>query len=463
MTELIVSKSIFPSNYYGEIKVYVQGARDEMGNEMINYISQTFYIDKRPEIEKPKIFPNPLDDREIIVLIRALESLKENPKVTVDGKDVETSLLNNSWYGTSYRIKASQNGIRTLSITLTDINGNVGHWPADYAELSSVNLNIFKTATLTRASGVNLESADGNGFLSISSGSVKENTDIYSMIYKEEDADSSDMPEKVSSLRSPVLSAIDKKTDNIVFAPAVRLEKEADVVFEGDYDEKCVIMKKTSKGWKYIPTQHSPGKVSGKTESLGTFAVFRDNNAPKVNVNIKDGEELFNGKEALRINMTDNGSGIRQSAVYLDNNLIGETERDDFEFIPYDYYTPGEHILRVVSQDNAGNRTETDIRFKAPALATFNRVSVYPNPASSFSEIRYTISAASEYVELKIYDMAGKLVYKERNTGVNPTDSFFWDLIDRRGRKVSNGAYFYRITVKAGGTEEVTGKIAVVR
>ena len=64
---------------------------------------------------------------------------------------------------------------------------------------------------------------------------------------------------------------------------------------------------------------------------------------------------------------------------------------------------------------------------------------------------------------MKIYDMAGKLVYKERNTGVNPTDSFFWDLIDRRGRKVSNGAYFYRITVKAGGTEEVTGKIAVVR
>ena len=458
-----LSKNFFPSNYNGEIKVYVQGARDAMGNEMIGYISQSFYIDKRPEIEKPKIFPNPMDDREIMVLVRALEKLKDNPKVTIDGIDVVCKPLNNSWYGTSYRIKASQNGIRTLSITITDLNGNVGHWPADYTELSSVNMNIFRTASLTKNNAVSLESVNQNSVIDIAEGSVKQNIDIYSMIYEDEQNEVVNAPRAASSLNKLPVKDIEKNTDNIVYAPAIKLEKDAQISFSGIFDEKHVVMKKVGNKWKYIPTNLEQGKIVGKTDSLGTFAVFRDNKAPSLNLNIADNEELFNGKETIRLNVDELGSGIKNVVVYLDDKIIGDTDKDIFEFTPTNYFKPGEHVLRVTALDNANNSVEKRVVFKAPAGASFNKLNSYPNPAVNFCEIKYNISAASEYVELKIYDVSGKLVYKDKKTSVALTDSFIWNLDDRRGNKVANGVYIYKLIVKSSGVNEINGKIAVLR
>ena len=459
-----LSKDIFPSNYNGEIKIYVQGARDSMGNEMIGYISQSFFIDKRPEIEKPKIFPNPLDDREIMVLVRALEKLKDNPKVTIDGTDVECNLLNNSWYGTSYRIKSGQNGIRTLSITITDLNGNVGHWPADYAELSSVNMNLFRTAMLSKNQAVSLESVDSISVIDFEKESVKNDTDIYSMTYSDEEIETGNAPKSVSSLSDNVSSEdIEKNTQNIVYAPSIKLQKDATVSFTGEFDNKHIIMKKAGNKWEYIPTTLEENKITAKTSTLGTFAVFRDVKAPVLDLNIKENEELFNGKESIIVNVDEKGSGINNVKVYLDNELLGETEDSRFEFIPADYYKPGEHIIRVVAKDNAYNAVETVIPFRAPAGVSFNNVGVYPNPAVNFCEIKYNISAASEYVELKIYDVSGKLVYKERKTGIIASDSFIWNINDRRGNKVANGVYIYKLIVKSNAVNEINGKIAVLR
>jgi len=58
---------------------------------------------------------------------------------------------------------------------------------------------------------------------------------------------------------------------------------------------------------------------------------------------------------------------------------------------------------------------------------------------------------------LKIYDIAGRLVY---SAPVRGNGEFVWEGIEQDGKSVSTGIYFYRI---AGNTESVARRMIVVK
>jgi hypothetical protein len=97
----------------------------------------------------------------------------------------------------------------------------------------------------------------------------------------------------------------------------------------------------------------------------------------------------------------------------------------------------------------------------------------YPNPAKSgFTRIRYYCGYTDPEAEIKIYDIAGELVRKVKDSEINRdgTDPhiyrFLWDCKNSSGKGVASGIYIYMVEVKEksnGETKKVIKRMAVIR
>jgi len=118
--------------------------------------------------------------------------------------------------------------------------------------------------------------------------------------------------------------------------------------------------------------------------------------------------------------------------------------------------------LKVLAKDNTGNvSTDAQISLRIGEEELLWNVRNYPNPMKDKTVIVYHISEELP-VTIKIFTIAGRLV-KELFPGIARYGPNYveWDGKDRKGRKVSNGIYYY--TIKPGDAEPYYGKIAVIR
>jgi hypothetical protein len=117
--------------------------------------------------------------------------------------------------------------------------------------------------------------------------------------------------------------------------------------------------------------------------------------------------------------------------------------------------------FEVFAKDNFGNIGSYDATFRIGEEELLWGVENYPNPMKDKTTIIYYLGREVN-VEIKIFTIAGRLV-KELHTsisryGINYAE---WDGRDERGRKVSNGIYYYMI--KPEDEDAFYGKIAVIR
>jgi hypothetical protein len=93
--------------------------------------------------------------------------------------------------------------------------------------------------------------------------------------------------------------------------------------------------------------------------------------------------------------------------------------------------------------------------------ARFQLYSAFPNPFRNGTTIRYDIPRTSD-VELRIYDVAGRLVRTLTRTPATPPGRYrtVWDARNGSGRFVASGVYFYRLD--AGDFRDVR-KIVLIR
>jgi len=117
--------------------------------------------------------------------------------------------------------------------------------------------------------------------------------------------------------------------------------------------------------------------------------------------------------------------------------------------------------FKVFARDNAGNITISEISFRIGEEELLWNVNNYPNPMKDKTVIVYHLSEEVS-VEIKIFTIAGRLV-EELQPGVTRYGANYveWNGRDRKGRKVSNGIYYY--SIKAGDAKPYYGKIAVIR
>jgi hypothetical protein len=69
----------------------------------------------------------------------------------------------------------------------------------------------------------------------------------------------------------------------------------------------------------------------------------------------------------------------------------------------------------------------------------------YPNPFSYTTTIAYSVGRNASSVELKIYDVSGRLVKQFDNQTIRLSDKISWDGCDDYGKKLSSGVYFYKL------------------
>jgi hypothetical protein len=153
-------------------------------------------------------------------------------------------------------------------------------------------------------------------------------------------------------------------------------------------------------------------------------------------------------------------------SVYRDDERLNEkvmTERE--------YVSRGDIVVKPVIRGgfetvySAHQATEMRPRTQTSTSYTFT---VNPNPFSKLTTISFSIGHSVKSVELKIYDVTGKLVkewnyptIKQSNYPTIPqSNQIIWNGTDEQGRRVSSGVYF--ITCEAEGFKE-TEKLLLIK
>ena len=116
----------------------------------------------------------------------------------------------------------------------------------------------------------------------------------------------------------------------------------------------------------------------------------------------------------------------------------------------------------------AGIEEKTGERHKATGIS----VSVYPNPATTKTSIKFRVQSSelknkklstlnSQLLTLKIYDISGRLVRSLTITdNRTPNTEVTWNRKDSENRKVKSGIYFYRLSCK---DLEIKGKFVILK
>ena len=126
----------------------------------------------------------------------------------------------------------------------------------------------------------------------------------------------------------------------------------------------------------------------------------------------------------------------------------------------------GEYQIQFFASDVSGNTREGKvIRFQLDEAVEIEDVQNVPNPIRTSTFFTYNFVQRPELVTIKIYSVAGRLVRTiadaSARRGYNET---YWDGRDEDGNRLSNGTYFYKVSVEAenGGIERI-GRLAILR
>jgi hypothetical protein len=88
-------------------------------------------------------------------------------------------------------------------------------------------------------------------------------------------------------------------------------------------------------------------------------------------------------------------------------------------------------------------------------------LSARPNPASASIDIHYRVAAARS-IDLKVYDVSGRLVRSLVMGGtLVGVQTVAWDLLDSTGQRIAPGTYFFRLTSDKGA--DVTERVTIIR
>ena len=128
------------------------------------------------------------------------------------------------------------------------------------------------------------------------------------------------------------------------------------------------------------------------------------------------------------------GSVSHQTIYTFTDNTVQEYESYDYRLSDVDYDGNVEyHSLQLMGVSSTSIPEQ------------FVLYPNYPNPFNPVTTIRYDLSKES-FVDIKIYDMLGNVVYNLVNANESPGyKSIQWDATDNQGEPVSAGVYLYKI------------------
>ncbi len=483
-----VGTTVIPKNnsavYDGNAVITVESAADLAGNTMIADNSHVIVINTGPAFTT-KIFSNPANDFEITIITKSSESLQAAPSVIVRQNSVKTPItmnfLKDKFYSGSYKIDKESPGSAYINISGTDLYGMVG-----------TSIVEFIVADLNASSRLNITSASGRASLKAAESSTFTPTSIYVIGREMLESPFTNQEQTISSsLRASagVRASVSKKKDSELVGilgldevgpSTTKLKKcmlyTADVngeAIDNSIADKIHIYRQDSKGnWIFQGGELKNYKISAQITGLGRLALMSDITAPKMSsITPSNLTKLNTNYPEIKGQFIDNGSGLLSDSfkLYIDGLEVKNVEMTKDGSFSYQTKKPlkeGKHEIKCEVSDKAGNNLVRAVTIEAPAELRVGEFSPYPNPArGNHIRFAYNFGAVPESASLKVYDSAGHLVTK-----FGPEDFYRqsglinWDLTNKKGKKVANGTYIYRLEIVANGQKiSRRGKFAILR
>jgi len=474
--------TVIPKNssalYDGVAIISIEGATDLAGNIMAADSTNNVVINTGPSFTT-RIFSNPANEYEIMIVTKASEALQSAPSASVQQSSARTPVIMNflkeRFYAGSYKIDINSPGKAYIDVSGSDLHGMVGN---DSFQFTVADLNASRRLDITSASGLaNLRGAEGSTFSP---------TAIYMLDREHLESPfaaanfrASALPGAKASLAAPagltgvmpleeIGPASLKLKKRLLYTANVSGEKLALPA------EKIHIYRQDKDGnWIFQGGSLKDGKISAELTGLGRIALMADLTEPAVlDLSPASLERLETPMPEIKGQLVDNGSGIRKDSLRLfinDLEIPGVTidTAGNFNYKLRKALPRGRHEIRLEVADQAGNVLRKSFQVEAPAPFALDEFMPYPNPVTGNSMyFNYNFNQNADLVKLKVYDTAGHRVADFDTFDFASTNSgrIRWDLRNRKGKIVANGVYFYQLEVTRGGqTLKKRGKFAVMR
>ena len=214
---------------------------------------------------------------------------------------------------------------------------------------------------------------------------------------------------------------------------------------------------------------HFEGRLKDSREVLileiGTSYVLGKDRVPP-QWEWEGGELLSEGYQRLPIHVGDAGSGLDHSTlkVLLDSQLIKAKYKEDGVWLDVPP-TPSEANLELSISDRSGLSSSMQRAVQVVAGWGLRWAQMVPNPirSSNRASLHYFVEGIVQKAVIRFYDAAGSLLYSTDQSPIPGRNEVEWDLHSRSGDALSNGVYFFRITLEGSGRRAMkTGKFAIL-
>ena len=461
----------------------VKDVKDLSGNKSDTNI--TFEgRDITPPVLIVTAFSTPANERDIVIAVKSNEDISGLPTAVISQTGTVANSIqlvstgNNRIFTGGYHLDSNYAGVATIKVTATDLSNNVG--TANYS---------FTTAYVSASKRATITSADKVTTVVFEKGSLKSNSTVMILTEKlvklenaSETVRASIIPAVAEGMNSEVRASlranIDMNSQNDqavqelepfgegykLIVPSNRLNKSVNISMKLSNEQLAAadagLYEYTNNSWKLLKTNVASGTASFATKDGSLFAVMKDTMAPRASITNDLTKVIKVSKPVFTWNISEFASGIDKDKIKAvmdgkEYDVIISKDGTVAKFTPPSLNT-GEHELGINLVDLAGNRASISSgRFNALISLVIEDVSSYPNPAKNYSKIRFKVSGNqinADEVSVKIYDVAGHLVADGNNIDMRGAKANVfearWDLRNRKGKRVANGAYIAKIEVR---------------
>ncbi|PCJ20614.1 MAG: hypothetical protein COB02_03575 [Candidatus Cloacimonadota bacterium] len=437
----------------GTATLDVSKAKDEALNEMFVDRNTTFEIETGPDYEI-RMFENPISSQEIILVLKASESLFENPVIYetagVQLISDEVIKIKDKSYSAIFKVPSNFTGIASFKIVGKDLDSNPSTRIITFpiASVSPTNSSILKTRNTRLVIPINAVNKEVTVGL---------------------------LPQKSLSLGSTNKDGMLKiKELDTLYPSSVQLNSSLSLslVLDEPLKKQQALFLQTKDSLDFLSSSRSK-VLTASLKKMGQLVVYEDTVAPFIEVENEQDLFFYSRGDKLQISIEDFGSGVdlSQLKISIDGNLMTwvQTSSSNFEVI-IPSLSEGKHELEVYVADRVRN---TSI---SKAIATVGgslklKAFIFPNPARSFAKIQYDLNVNVSFLKLSIYDTSGGLVYHTNSKedfllSTNRGRHFFdWSLESTMGDDIKNGVYFIKIVGVdlSGNSHKVILKLAVLK
>ncbi|HOY68575.1 MAG TPA: hypothetical protein PLP29_16975 [Candidatus Ozemobacteraceae bacterium] len=409
--------------------------------EPMNYVFSGTFSDL-----KVAVFPNPVYENNLHIIVRTSDKFASTPRLQMtynaqQGYLTMTAISDNT-YITNYTLKESGEG--TVEAYGTNSNGQI-------------LTNTLKFSAVYYP-------AKSQGLLTASYGRVN-------------------VPS--GALRKAGYLVVANSTEQHSYAGLTRITPMLDVALPGDATNAPVtvslplsgpwaetlpigLFAASDKGPQWLGRADLVGsEASGLISRSGTIFAAADRVAPVI-----AGEAVADANGQVSIGIGDAGSGVDPDSIVVrcgSERVMARWDAASGKLVAnLGGRLDGRYDLDVEVADRLGNVAKASVSADLAGVFGMSQAIVYPSPAKTFTVLRMSFrggAAVAAQLQARIYDASGDDVWEtplvHKGGGVYEAR---WELRNRRGKPVSNGAYYVEFEAEANGeTWTERRKMAVVR